>query len=174
MNDNSEDELRLLADEAALRRLVGRYGEVIDWLDWDRMTDLFWDDAAFDFGMFKGNLAEYREFVVNLEEGYRRRLHMFTMPVIDVKGDSGRVDVGSIIVCRTDNDAHGVDDVFYGRYLFPAERRGGVWKLCGLTYLFSLIEHTEREFGDNGMPMNFAEDMVPAHPLSRRNWLTDH
>lgn len=170
----TNDELRLLADEAALGRLVARYGEAIDWLDWARIDDLFWADAQFDFGMFKGSLEEYRDFVVALEESYSRRLHMFTLPVIDVAGDKARIDAGSIIVCRTTNDSHGVDDVFYGRYLFPAERRNGTWKLCGLTYVFSLIEQVQRQVSDNGMPMIFAEGLIPAHPLSRHSWLAQN
>jgi hypothetical protein len=45
--------LENLIAEARLRDLVAEYANVIDWLDWDRLADLFWPDAKLDFGMFR-------------------------------------------------------------------------------------------------------------------------
>lgn len=162
---------RNFADEAALGQLLAGYGAAIDWLDWARLHELFWPDSHFDFGaMFTGPLSEYRNFVVALEEGYSRRLHMFTAPLIDITGDRGRIDSGAIIVCRTENEGFGSDDVFFGRYVFEAARRDGVWKLSGLAYLLNLLDHRDRDADDSGLPINFAQGLTPAHALSRASW----
>lgn len=158
-------DLQWLLDEAALRSLLARYGQILDWLEWDSLDTIFWPGAQLDFGMFKGDYAAYRDFVVALEEGYRRRLHMFAMPTIRIDGASARIDAGSIILCRTDNDAHGVDDAIYGRYVLRAERRDGVWKFIDLVYLLNLFDHRERDADDRSGPMNMADDTTLAHPL---------
>lgn len=172
MGGASPERLARLADEADLAQLIAAYAASIDWLDWERLGELFWPEARFDFGaMFTGPLPAYRDFVLALEEGYSRRLHMFTTPLIDVAGNRGRIDTGAIIVCRTENEAHGADDVFYGRYVFEAERRGGAWRLSSLAFLLNLLDHCEREAGDGDLPIAFAEKLAPEHVLSRESWV---
>jgi hypothetical protein len=162
----SEAAIEALIAKARLGELVAEYANLIDWLDWDRLDAVFWPEATFDFGMFKGDFAAYRKFVAELEEGYARRLHMFGMPTVTLDGDRARVDAGSAIVCRTDDPAPGIDDVFWGRYLFTAERRGGEWRLAGLTYVLNLFDRTERKTDDRGGPMTFGNGLSPRHPLA--------
>lgn len=159
---------RRLCDEADLRALIADYAETIDWLDWTRMETLFWPDATLDFGMFAGDFTAYMAFVKALEESYRRRLHMFAEPTFRITGDDARVDAGSVIVCRTDNDAHGVDDIFWGRYLFTAQRRDGAWRLAGLTYMMNLAGGGPRTADDRGTVMRMGDDLTPTHPLAPR------
>ena len=158
--------LESLLVEARLRELVAQYANVIDWLDWDRLPDLFWPDARFDFGMFKGNFAEYSSFVVALEESYRRRLHLFAMPAIRIAGERARIDVGCVIVCRTDDPVPGIDDVFYGRYLLEVEARQGEWRISSLTYVLNLFDRRPRLEDDRVGPMNFGDDLAPSHALA--------
>lgn len=157
---------RLVA-RACLQDLVADYAGLIDWIDWDRLDQLFWPESQFDFGMFKGDLAEYRDFVRTLEEPYARRLHLFGIPVIRIDGDRARVDAGSLIACRTADPAPGIDDTFWGRYLFEAERRDSEWRFTSLTYLLSLAERVERTVDDRATPMNFSEGLSPSHPFAR-------
>lgn len=154
--------------KSAITDLIAGYAHVIDWLEWDRLDAFFWPDARFDFGMFKGDLGEYRDFVVALEEGYARRLHMFALPAIRLAGDSAQVDVGSVIVCRTDDPAPGIDDTFWGRYLLTAERHGGEWRLSSLTYVLNLFDRVERREDDRSGPMNFGDGLSPRHPFALR------
>lgn len=160
--------IETLFARATLQDLVAEYAALMDWIDWDRMADVFWPDAWFDFGMFKGDLAAYRDFVCALEEPYARRLHMFGVPTIRIDGDRARVDAGSLIACRTADPAPGIDDTFWGRYLFDAERRDGEWRFVRLTYLLNLAERVERTLDDTAGPMNFSEGLSPAHPLASR------
>ena len=155
-----------IADEAEISALIAAYADVMDWLDWDRLGSVFWPEAQFDFGMFKGDYAAYAGFVKTLEEGYRRRLHMFAIPVIRVNGDSARADSGSFIICRKDDGAHGVDDIFCGRYLFTAERRNGEWRLNGLTYVLHFLEQRPVPADDRCGPMHFGDDLNPGHPFA--------
>ncbi|WP_380876275.1 hypothetical protein ACFB49_08020 [Sphingomonas sp. DBB INV C78] len=157
-----------LLAKARLGELVADYANLIDWLDWGRLDALFWPDAQFDFGMFKGDLAAFRGFVAELEEGYARRLHMFAMPTIMLAGDRARIDAGSVTVCRTDAPAPGIDDIFWGRYLFGAEQRNGEWRLTGLTYVLNLYDRIERTADDRGGPMNFGDGLSPEHALAWR------
>lgn len=158
--------MQRLADRAALQDLVAEYAALMDWIDWDRLDHVFWPDAQFDFGMFKGDLGAYREFVAALEEPYDRRLHLFGLPVIRIDGDVARVDAGSLITCRTAEPAPGIDDTFWGRYLFDAERRDGTWRFVRLTYLLNLAERVERCVDDTTGPMNFSAGLSPSHPLA--------
>lgn len=157
-----------LVSRVCLQDLVAQYAGLIDWIDWDVLDKVFWPDAQFDFGMFKGDLAAYRSFVCGLEEPYARRLHLFGLPVIRIDGDRARVDAGSLITCRTDAPAPGIDDTFWGRYLFEAERRDGEWRFSGLTYLLNLAERVERTADDRAGPMNFGEGLSPHHPFAPR------
>lgn len=164
----SDAGIEALLAKARLGELVAEYANLIDWIDWDRLTSVFWPEATFDFGMFKGDFAAYRTFVAELEEGYARRLHMFGIPAITLSGDRARIDAGSVIVCRTDEPAPGIDDTFWGRYLFTAERRGGEWRLSGLTYVLNLFDRRERQADDRGGPMTFGDGLSPSHPLAAR------
>ncbi|MFS0738349.1 nuclear transport factor 2 family protein [Sphingomonas sp. 1P06PA] len=164
----AEDRARLnrLTDEAELRAMLADVAARIDWLDWPGLAALFWPDAQFDFGMFKGDLAAYLEFVRTLEEGYRRRMHLFGMPTIRIDGARARLDAPSIIVCRTDNGGGGIEDVFTGRYVLSAERRGTEWRFASLDYLMNSIDRWDRETDDRTAPMNFFEGFGPDHPLA--------
>lgn len=164
----TEADLERLVTGAALQDLVAEYAALMDWIDWARLDAVFWPDAQFDFGMFKGDLAAYRDFVAALEEPYARRLHMFGLPVIRIDGEKARVDAGSLITCRTAEPAPGIDDTFWGRYLFDAECRDGEWRFVRLTYLLNLAERVERTVDDTAGPMNFSAGLSPTHPLASR------
>jgi hypothetical protein len=164
----SDAALDALLAKARLSELVAEYANLIDWIDWPRLDAVFWPEASFDFGMFKGGFDEYRTFVAELEEGYSRRLHMFALPAITLAGDAARIDAGCVIVCRTDDPAPGIDDTFWGRYLFTAERRAGEWRLSGLTYVLNLFDRVERQADDRGGPMTFGDGLSPQHRLAAK------
>jgi hypothetical protein len=164
----SETALEALLAKTRLHELITEYANAIDWIDWNRLDAVFWPESTFDFGMFKGDFAAYRKFVAELEEGYSRRLHMFALPTITLAGQTARIDAGCVIVCRTDDPAPGIDDSFWGRYLFTAERRGEDWRLSGLTYVLNLFDRVERQVDDRAGPMTFGDGLSPAHPLAAK------
>ncbi|MGF7154243.1 nuclear transport factor 2 family protein [Novosphingobium gossypii] len=162
----SDGALAALIDKARLTDLVAEYANLLDWIDWQRLDTVFWPDATFDFGMFKGDFAAYRAFVAELEEGYARRLHMFGLPSIWLTGDTARIDATCAIVCRTDAPSPGIDDTFWGRYLLTAQRRSGEWRLSTLTYVLNLFDRVDRQADDRDMPMTFGDHLGPDHPLA--------
>ncbi|WP_246604931.1 nuclear transport factor 2 family protein [Aquisediminimonas sediminicola] len=166
-NTLTQDDLtriRRMFDESAIRDLLTDYTDAVDWIDWQAMDKIFWPDAILDYGFCKGDTAAIMPIVVSLEESYRRRLHMLGMPRIHLDGDQARADACSVIVARTDNDGGGVDDIFWGRYLFTAERRGDVWRLSSLTYLLNLLDSRQRDSDDRDGPVLMADDLTPDHP----------
>lgn len=162
----SDAALAALLDKARLTELLAEYANLLDWIDWRRLDAVFWPDATFDFGMFRGDFAAYRTFVAELEEGYARRLHMFGLPSIRLAGDTARIDAPCGIVCRTDAPSPGIDDTFWGRYLLTAERRGGEWRLSALTYVLNLFDRVDRQADDRDMPMTFGDNLGPGRPLA--------
>ncbi|RVQ69505.1 nuclear transport factor 2 family protein [Croceicoccus ponticola] len=162
MNRGSVEELR---GRVRLQDMVAAYSGINDWLDLHLFDTLFWPEAQFDYGMFKGDLTETKVFVRDLESGYLRRLHLSGIPVITIAGDEARIDAGSIIKCRTAEPAPGVDETFWGRYLFSAERRNGEWRFSKLTYVLNLYERAERRDDDAAMPVNFGDGLDAAHPF---------
>src|SRR5579863_7401527 len=91
---------RRLADEAACRSLIERYTYAVDWMNWTGLEALFWPDAFLDFGMWQGNRADFIPWVTQLEETYRRRLHMFSAPRIEVTGELARIETGVLMFLR--------------------------------------------------------------------------
>ena len=74
-----------LGDRLALHELPGRYGDIFDDRDWDRLGTVFVDDAAFDLTDLEGphleGLEAIREFVANDVE--HLRTHTMTNVYVD-------------------------------------------------------------------------------------------
>jgi hypothetical protein len=151
---------RRLVDESACRSLLERYTYAIDWMNWSGLEVLFWPDATFDFGMWRGTRGEFIPWVTTLEEGYRRRLHLFCAPRIEVIGTSARIEVGAIMYMRPSAER---DDLTFARYQFQATSRNGEWRLSQLRFLL----HGNQIFsaGDQGGAAFFADGLDTRHPL---------
>lgn len=163
MTGPQDADLALLLDEARIARLVSRYASMVDWLDWPGMATLFTPDARFDFGpMFQGGLDGYIPFASALEEGYDRRLHLFGMPRIDVRGDRARAECPSWIHARTKGAEVHTDAVFAGRYVFDARRTDAGWKLSRLAYYLGVLDVTHPPAADEA-PTNPGDGWGPGH-----------
>lgn len=158
------DLIESLAARAALSDLLADYAAAIDWFDFGAMEHSFWPDSRFDYGLFQGGFEAFRDWVVDFESQYERRLHMFGLPVIRIDGDTARIDVTSVILCRKD----GSDEYFWGRYLFTAARREGIWRFSGITYVINLLSRAPATTGDDAIPLHWADDLRADHPLSQR------
>ena len=69
-----------------------------------------------------------------------------------------------MILCRKD----GSDEYFWGRYLFTAARREGIWRFSGITYVINLLSRAPATTGDDAIPLHWADDLRADHPLSQR------
>lgn len=161
-------QLAQLADEAAVRSVVTRYNSAVDWMNWSLLEALFWPDAIIDFGdVFRGDLAAFMPFVIELEEGYTRRMHMFGATRIELYGDSAEAEAPSVThVRKTDGQARS-DDFIWGRYLFKLAKRNGEWRFSRFYYMLNMFQHYESSERDDG-PMNMADHTTMAHPQAPR------
>jgi len=155
--------LRRLTDESACRQLLASYTYAVDWMNWSGLETLFWPDAEFDFGMWSGPRDQFVPWVTDLESGYQRRLHHFSMPRLGIEGDRGHAEVGSLMFMRLPGESGaGKDELIAGRYQFGFTRREGEWRMSALQFLM----HGAQQFpavADGGADF-FADGLTPDHP----------
>src|SRR5271155_5651104 len=77
---------RLKAREAILQQLT-RYGRGQEWLDVTLMNEVFWEDAAIDFGFFKGVWRDYRPVLMELERQGEATFHMMASAQLELESD---------------------------------------------------------------------------------------
>ncbi|WP_156679506.1 nuclear transport factor 2 family protein [Sphingomonas profundi] len=163
MSEIDAGTVRRLVDEADIRDVLGRYASAVDWMNWPVAESLFWDDAEMDFGdMFRGSRADFMPFLIGLEEGYKRRMHLFGMPRIALRGDGADVELASITHVRVAGEDQRTDSFIYGRYMIGMERRGGVWRMTRLLFMLNQFQSHDGPPSDAG-PINLADDLFPGH-----------
>lgn len=161
-------QLAALVDEAAVRSVITRYNHSVDWMNWSVLEDQFWPNAEVDFGdVFRGDRAAFMPFVIALEEGYTRRMHMFGEPRIALFGNEAEIEATSVTHVRALDDAGRTDNFIWGRYLLKAEKRGGEWRLSRLFYMINMFQSYQTNVDDSG-PMNMADNTTMAHPHAPR------
>ncbi len=166
--DNDRKKLDELLAEAAVRSVVTQYTCAVDWMNWPLLESLFWPDATIDFGdVFRGDRAAFMPFVIALEEGYTRRLHLFSGARIALYGHEAEAEAGSVTHVRSVNGATRTDDILWGRYIFQLARRGDEWRFTRLHYMFSNFQRTESPDTDEG-PMNLGDNTSMTHPMTPR------
>lgn len=155
--------VRALLDESAVRAVVSRYAAAIDWMNWPEMEACFWSDAAVDFGdMFRGSVADFMPFVIQLEGGYIRRLHLLGIPRIVLDGSEADVDATSITCVRTLGESSQTDSVIYGRYRFRMQKRGEEWRMARLYFMLNAFKNDEGPIAVEG-PINLGDHLSMDH-----------
>lgn len=169
----------LAAEVAALRREVDqlkardtitqqltRYGRGQEWLDFTLMDEVFWDDAAIDFGFFKGVWRDYRPVLYEIERSGEATYHLTTAPQIEFEGeDKAYVEAYGLAGGRNGPRTQ----IYGGRYIHVFERRGGVWKSASCTYLmdWTMYQNEEVQTGEHLDGINRVTDRSPRNPLFR-------
>ena len=126
-----DEELRRLADEAAIRRVIDRYCHAVDRGSADDVAALFHKDGTLlatheTDGVYKGREA-VRGWYANYHDTFRAKLkqlrHKISNVVIELDGDEARA------VSYMDADLVFEDKVYeaIGRYDDRFVRDGGVW-----------------------------------------------
>jgi 3-phenylpropionate/cinnamic acid dioxygenase small subunit len=79
-----------LADRLELHELPGRYGDAIDDRNWDRLRQIFTDDAVFDLTGVGSRRLEGIEDIVHFMnvEAAHPKTHMMTNIYVDVADDN--------------------------------------------------------------------------------------
>lgn len=128
--DLSTDELRALADELAIRRVLATYCRAIDRCDKALLRTVYWPDAIDNHGIFNGNALEFADFVVPMLSAMRCTTHSISNVLIVLEGDVARVE--TYVQAYHDAEAPDgrIDIVVGGRYLDRFERRGTEWRIA--------------------------------------------
>lgn len=155
-----------LRDQSDILDLVGRYSQGLDWVNQPQIADCFWPEAIADFGgMFKGDKAAFVPFVIQLEQSYTRRMHLFGLPRITLDGAAAQVNAPSITHFRSVEGGERTDNVVFGRYLLKTEKRGEDWRILHMHFMLNTFQSNHGPDGDEG-PLNLADHTTQEHPLA--------
>ena len=157
---------RLKAGET-IRQQLTRYGRGQEWVDFSLMDDVFWDDAAIDFGFFKGVWRDYRPVLLEIASGAEATYHLTTAPQIEFEGD----DRAYVECYGVAGGRRGVNTQIYGgRYVHVFERRGDVWKSASCTYVMDWTMKQSEETKTSAVVagVNRVTDRSANNPLFRR------
>jgi 3-phenylpropionate/cinnamic acid dioxygenase small subunit len=86
----SDAELRAIADDLEIRRLLTRYVWAIDTKDWDALDGVFTPDAEVDYsssGGVTGPISEAKPWLANMLAAFPMTQHMLTNVDISLDGD---------------------------------------------------------------------------------------
>jgi hypothetical protein len=167
MSDLTPEERRQFArlvDESAIRSVITRYSNSVDWMNWPVLESLIWEDARIDFGdAFRGDRAAFMPFVKALEESYVRRMHSFSEARIRLDGSNAQAEVTAVMHVRALAAPSRTDNVVFGRYLLELQKRNGEWRLSSLYFMFNHALSATTTESDAG-PLNSAENTTMQHP----------
>ncbi len=160
-------ELEQLKAKDTILQQLARYGRGQEWLDVTLMNEVFWEDAAIDFGFFKGVWRDYRPVLMEIERNAEATYHLTTCPQIEFEDDEkAYVECYGLAGGHTGPSTQ----IYGGRYFHVFERRGGVWKSAACTYVMDwTMKQTEetKEGADIG-GINRVTDRSPNNPWFRR------
>lgn len=163
-------ELQMMLDEAACRRVLGRYGPALDWRDAEALASIVWPDATVDYGFFKGSGVEYVRVFMEIERAAGRPFHLMVCDRLAVKGTIAEAEsVGIALTIESSAEGAVTSRQYWGRYLDQLEKRGSEWRISKRTY----IVHGSFDVPAPGLSSSFpglhvANDLTVAHPMYRR------
>lgn len=145
----ANDDLQVLLDERAIRRVFERYCRGVDRLDEALLASCYHEDATDDHGMFKGRGVDFAPFCVKALRVHAVATHHFLgQSMIDVAGDTDRCETYVLAHHRCERDGATILETFGGRYVDRMERRDGEWKIADRVVLveWEKAEKTEAAF----------------------------
>ena len=132
-----EAQLAALLDRDAIRRAIVALARGEDRRDAGLISSAYWPDSVTDYGVFKGDFAEYLAWVVPGAEAITNTQHVLGQSHIELAGVTAKVETQVISYHRIDyggGDEH--DTVIGGRYLDVFEKRGDEWRIAARTMLY--------------------------------------
>ncbi|MBW8783405.1 MAG: nuclear transport factor 2 family protein [Novosphingobium sp.] len=138
--DAAADELKEFLDREKIRDCLARLARGEDRRDPDAITVAHWPDARSDYGVFEGSFPEYLAWVVPGADAITNTQHVLGQSVIDLAGDSARVETQVVSYHRVDMGAGERDTCIGGRYLDRMEKRGGEWRIIHRIMLYDWFQ----------------------------------
>ena len=119
-----------------IRDCIARLARGEDRRNAEQITACYWPDSITDYGVFRGDFAEYLAWVVPGSPAIPCTQHFVGQSVIEVEGERARAETQVISYHRVDMGAEHRDVVIGGRYLDVFARRNGEWRIAERTMLY--------------------------------------
>jgi hypothetical protein len=128
----AQSELRLLLDEAAIRRLLSLYPRAVDRHDWDLLSSLFFEDAIDEHGEYSGSAPGFVEHMRRRSAAGVYWMHVNGTQIIEVKGDLAWTETYTLAFRRNRSEQDEVrkDTFLRIRYLDRLEKRRSEWRIA--------------------------------------------
>ena len=130
----------VLADQAALLRLVTTYSRAIDRRDFDLLESLYHPDATDSHGrMFDGGVAGYLDFVRLALSRYDMTVHYVVNALFEVDGDRAEGEIHKINYHRTAGP-QAMETTTGSRSLDQDTRRNGAWRFQSRSVVIDWVD----------------------------------
>ena len=163
-------ELMALLDEAACRKVLGRYGSALDWRDEAALSSIVWPDAEIDYGFFKGSGEEWVRAFMPIERAAGRPFHIVVCEQLEVRDAYAEAESLGFSVTR-ETTAEGGTAVrqYWGRYLDRLEKRGREWRISRRTFIMHGVFDIDLTNAPQGTidGLYVAENLTVDHPMFR-------
>lgn len=156
-----DQEVQEFVDRAKVRDCIERLARGEDRRSAEIITACFWPDAKVDLGIFLGSFDEYLAYVVPGADSIPVTLHTLGQSLIELDGDTARVESHVTSYHRVDMGEEERDLVLGGRYLDRLEKREGEWRIAARTMLYDWSS-------DYGRSVDWSQGMMGMP------FLTDH
>ena len=138
--DATADDLRAMLDRDRIRDCLVRLARGEDRRDAATISASLWPDSVTDYGVFRGSFDEYLAWVVPGADAITNTQHVLGQSVIDLDGDSAKVETQVISYHRVDMGDGERDTCIGGRYLDRMEKRDGSWRIAERTMLYDWFQ----------------------------------
>jgi len=132
--EEQQRQIKKLQDIVDLQELHSNYAYLLLVRDWEKIVDLFTDDAVAILhkrGRFKGKAAIvdiFKKVVMNNSKGKGRDSHVAVQPVIHVEGDKATAQWLMFVISV--DPSTGIESIIqHGRHEMEYARVNGVWKI---------------------------------------------
>ncbi|MGH6745265.1 SnoaL-like protein [Novosphingobium sp. PhB55] len=129
-------DIQTLLDREAIRDCVARLARGEDRRSADLIRSCWWPEARFDYGVYAGDFDAYLAWVVPGADAIKDTQHLIGQSVIELDGDSARVESHVFSYHRVDMGEGDRDTCIGGRYLDTFEKRDGQWRIADRVMLY--------------------------------------
>jgi hypothetical protein len=155
--DALAEDLKTVVARDRIRDCIIRLARGEDRRDAELIGASCWPDSTSDYGVFRGNFAEYLAWVVPGSPALPVTQHMLGQSFIELEGDVARAETQVISYHRVDMGEEHRDVFVAGRYLDRLEARGGKWRIAERTMIYDWSQDIGRSIdwsqGLMGMPL---------------------
>jgi hypothetical protein len=130
------------ADVSAVTQLVLTERESRDLGRWDRMAGCFWPDSYVRISWFQGTGPDFVLGSIDMARRGMLAKHRLAPVLVRLNGDRAVASLAGIIDIPAKIEGVEAQLSSYARFLYPAEKREGIWKLMGFEAVYMRDELT--------------------------------